>query len=1102
MSKKTLEKLVVVTLLCVPILKLWTILQGTLGFDFIAGWDSRGHLLKAYYWAHELLKHGQWEGWFPLWHGGFPFMFVYPPLVTVIMGLATMILDPNLTLNLCTFAIMMAVTPVMYVSLRNFGLGRLPAAASASLGLLVNSPFTAGFAALYHVGLISNCLGFLLCFFLLSRLYKNLSKEEIQSRSIILTGVLLALLILTHTFSSYWWCLASFILLSTQICCAPHRWAIILSRYFLVILIGACLSAFWWLPFLLNLPNMNPIENIQEAPMISVMMGLFSLSQGGGLPIVGMAVIGFFYIWNIKERKLAMFFLLTATCTFLICLNTINALMPFSAVVSSSQKVRFQGYYTMTVTFLACFGLAGFGRLFRKIRWGNTVTTCLAAILIQVFLVFPFLNGAKFYTRSYSNINITLVPELQKVLAERIHPGENILTEFSWDMAETYSSPHFLSQNLPLQNPQINDLSGNLPEGTLGSEKPKVLAQTMSDPDIIRNNQDYLLNRGIRYLVTLQTSTAQRLALFPEQFRQIWNISKYQTNKPDPQILDINTFALFEIVGFNNRYGLPKSLSQKITNAWYDPPGIVTILFHPAVKMPVNTTLAFSYHPWMKVFADGKPILTRKSDTHLLTIGQAIPRVQRLVIAYTPPIIIKIVIFFSLLTFVMLIIFSLHGNVAANFERWMVNPFRKLKSMLPHIPVPAPFRPFSHPRGVAKTIMVSITVILLGLFSFSRFNRLVERPMHNDEGVNSWFLINLIESNSYKYDPANYHGPSLYYLQLPVTWATTMVKKGISKFRWSDSEGVTEASVRTMVAIAGILTLLGFLAARNRIGVWGAFGAFLIGGISPDFWFFSRYFIHEIYVVLFTLGLFLAATWYNDTKKTIYFYLACLSGSLLFCTKETSILIFLTLAFSYDLSNFITYWIFKKRAPSIFGQVQPKLVRVYRNLKWHIVGGIGLFITVWALLFSSFGTNIGGLRDSFFTFMVWTGTGIESGHNKAFPYFIKEVLFPYEMPAVILSLIGGFFAFRRPSRHGIFITCWTISILFIHSFIPYKTPWLVINILLPMILLSGFGLQNLVDIYTASRSTVKKRILFWSIIGFLSILACNQVFLSLKMNYQ
>ena len=47
-----------------------------------------------------------------------------------------------------------------------------------------------------------------------------------------------------------------------------------------------------------------------------------------------------------------------------------------------------------------------------------------------------------------------------------------------------------------------------------------------------------------------------------------------------------------------------------------------------------------------------------------------------------------------------------------------------------------------------------------------RFYELGMKPLHHDEGVNGFFLTNLFRDGAYKYDPANYHGPTLYYISL------------------------------------------------------------------------------------------------------------------------------------------------------------------------------------------------------------------------------------------------------------------------------------------------------------------------------------------------
>ena len=47
-----------------------------------------------------------------------------------------------------------------------------------------------------------------------------------------------------------------------------------------------------------------------------------------------------------------------------------------------------------------------------------------------------------------------------------------------------------------------------------------------------------------------------------------------------------------------------------------------------------------------------------------------------------------------------------------------------------------------------------------------RLPELALNPFHHDEGVNGFFTTNLVRDGTYTYDPANYHGPTLYYFAL------------------------------------------------------------------------------------------------------------------------------------------------------------------------------------------------------------------------------------------------------------------------------------------------------------------------------------------------
>ena len=51
-----------------------------------------------------------------------------------------------------------------------------------------------------------------------------------------------------------------------------------------------------------------------------------------------------------------------------------------------------------------------------------------------------------------------------------------------------------------------------------------------------------------------------------------------------------------------------------------------------------------------------------------------------------------------------------------------------------------------------------------------RVPKLDTRPLHNDEAVNAIKVSELWEHGRYKYDPDEYHGPTLHYATLPFLW--------------------------------------------------------------------------------------------------------------------------------------------------------------------------------------------------------------------------------------------------------------------------------------------------------------------------------------------
>src|ERR1700722_20155465 len=54
--------------------------------------------------------------------------------------------------------------------------------------------------------------------------------------------------------------------------------------------------------------------------------------------------------------------------------------------------------------------------------------------------------------------------------------------------------------------------------------------------------------------------------------------------------------------------------------------------------------------------------------------------------------------------------------------------------------------------------------IILFVGFFFRFLYLGTKPPHFDEGINGWFVDQMISNGFYSYDPTNYHGPLHFYI--------------------------------------------------------------------------------------------------------------------------------------------------------------------------------------------------------------------------------------------------------------------------------------------------------------------------------------------------
>jgi uncharacterized protein (TIGR03663 family) len=184
-----------------------------------------------------------------------------------------------------------------------------------------------------------------------------------------------------------------------------------------------------------------------------------------------------------------------------------------------------------------------------------------------------------------------------------------------------------------------------------------------------------------------------------------------------------------------------------------------------------------------------------------------------------------------------------------------------------------------------RTWLIACAAILL-VAAFLRLYDLNLVPLHHDEGVNGNFLVRLVREGAYHYDPANYHGPTLYYFAAVVPWILRLLFGPNAQ----DQYGLTTVAIRCIPALFGIATVALIFTLRRNLGTIATLSAGFLLAISPGAVYLSRYFIHETLFVFFTLGIVVALLKYFEDPHPVYLILGALSAALLFATKETAII--------------------------------------------------------------------------------------------------------------------------------------------------------------------------------------------------------------------
>jgi predicted membrane-bound mannosyltransferase len=114
-------------------------------------------------------------------------------------------------------------------------------------------------------------------------------------------------------------------------------------------------------------------------------------------------------------------------------------------------------------------------------------------------------------------------------------------------------------------------------------------------------------------------------------------------------------------------------------------------------------------------------------------------------------------------------------------------------------------------------------------------------------------------------------------------------------------------------------------------------------------------------------------------------------------------------------------------------------------------------------MYSSFFRNPEGILDAFRTFGYWTKTAVRDHENPWHQHFLwlreaDPVLIYLGLAGVVLAVI------LRRSFVGVLAAVWTLLLFFAYAVVKYKTPWLGLNMLLPLAIAGGYFVHELAGV--------------------------------------
>lgn len=360
------------------------------------------------------------------------------------------------------------------------------------------------------------------------------------------------------------------------------------------------------------------------------------------------------------------------------------------------------------------------------------------------------------------------------------------------------------------------------------------------------------------------------------------------------------------------------------------------------------------------------------------------------------------------------------------------------------IPDSAPFRRFITSPWLWATVMAFMAVVI----------RLVvehQRPMHTDEAVNAVRLATLLTTGQFVYDPVDHHGPSLFWVAWPV-----MRLLGIH-----DLASMETWHLRLVPALLSGALLLTIPAWCRWLPTHAVLWAGAWWMLSAPLVYTGTDFIHEpLMVLVIMLGMLSALRW-CEVRTWPWAAATGIALGVLIATKETVLIT--------GLAALVAIVAWRVTCPVSW----PLLTR--RSIVIVALSTAIIALLVAIAFFTALGTAPSeALKIHLGWWHALARTGAE-GHVSPWDQYLRWLCVP-NLRAwpwcgwLLLGWggIGTIVVWRQRRDHPVrwFLALFTITTAAIYSAIPYKTPWLMLNVLVPAALIAGVGCHVTLSLIT------------------------------------